>query len=119
MLDPIETKLTDRYKKLSEYDNHLERLNELIDWKIFLPLIDKAFKRERKSPVGRKSYNKLMMFKILILQALYNLSIVEQLQAQGQKVNDEDLAHISLLIYKHVIPMGSYFLINSHLFEDR
>jgi IS5 family transposase len=52
----------------------LERLNELIDWKIFLPLIEKAFKRERKSPAGRKSYNKLMMFKILILQALYNLS---------------------------------------------
>jgi len=45
--------------------------------------------------------------------------IVEQLRAQGQKVSNSDLSHISLLLYKHVIPMGSYFLVNSHLFDGQ
>lgn len=66
--------LSARYQKLSEYGDPLERLNCLIDWKIFLKLINRAFERERKSPAGRKPFNRLMMFKILILQQLYNLS---------------------------------------------
>lgn len=63
-----------RYKKLSEYGDPLERLNAVMDWKIFFPLIKVAFRKQRKSTAGRKPYNRLMMFKILILQALYNLA---------------------------------------------
>jgi transposase, IS5 family len=59
-----------RYKKLSEYGDLLERLNAVMDWKIFFPLIKVAFRKQRKSTAGRKPYNRLMMFKILILQAL-------------------------------------------------
>jgi transposase, IS5 family len=52
----------------------LERLNLIVDWKIFLALINRAFDKARKSPAGRKPFNRLMMFKILLLQGLYNLS---------------------------------------------
>lgn len=66
--------LTERYKKLSEFGDPLERLNAVMDWKIFSPLIKVAFRKQRKSPAGRKPYNRLMMFKILVLQTLYNLA---------------------------------------------
>jgi hypothetical protein len=56
---------------------------------------------------------------ILYWNTIHISKIVEQLRAQGQKVDDEDLSHISLLLYRHVIPMGSYFLVNSHLFDDK
>ena len=37
-------------------------------------------------------------------------NIVEALRAQGETVDDETLAHISLLPYKHVLPNGTYFI---------
>lgn len=37
-------------------------------------MIKHAFDKQRKSPAGRKPYHRLMMFKILVLQSLYNLS---------------------------------------------
>ena len=55
---------------------------------------------------------------ILYWNTIHISRIVEQLRAQGQKIDDEDLSHISLLIYKHFIPMGSYFLVNAHLYDD-
>ena len=70
----MEVDLAGRYAKLSEHGDPLERLEAVIDWKIFNSLIQKAFRRERKSPAGRKPYNRLMMFKVLVLQALYNLA---------------------------------------------
>lgn len=36
--------------------------------------------------------------------------IVEGLRNQGERVDDEALAHISLLPYKHVLPNGIYFI---------
>lgn len=66
--------LQERYEKLSSEGDPLEKLDKVIDWKIFLPLINRAFDRERKSEAGRKPYNRLLMFKLLVLQSLYNLS---------------------------------------------
>lgn len=66
--------LSQRYEKLSAYGDPLERLNQLVDWKIFVPLLSAAFRKPRKSPAGRKSFSRLMMFKVLVLQQLYNLS---------------------------------------------
>jgi transposase, IS5 family len=66
--------LTNRYEGISAEGDPLERLNKMMDWKIFLPLINRAFERERKSEAGRKPYDRLLMFKLLVLQSLYNLS---------------------------------------------
>lgn len=66
--------LQDRYDQLSQSGDPLERLDKVMEWKQFLPLINRAFDKARKSPAGRKPYNRLMMFKVLVLQSLYNLS---------------------------------------------
>lgn len=66
--------LLDRYDQLSQMNDPLEKLNEVINWKIFLSPINKAFRRERKSEAGRKPYDRLLMFKIVVLQTMYKLS---------------------------------------------
>ncbi len=63
----------DRLKKLSQLGDSLERLN-VIDWSVFRPVLVRAFQKERKSNAGRPAYDYLMMFKILVLQRLYNIS---------------------------------------------
>ena len=66
--------IADRLKKLSANGDPLARLNEIMDWELFIPLLERTFKKERKSLAGRKRYHLLVMFKVLILQCLYNLS---------------------------------------------
>jgi len=36
--------------------------------------------------------------------------IIDHLTATGEKVDPEDLSHISLLPFKHVVPNGTYFI---------
>ena len=52
----------------------LQKLNTIIDWEMFRQPIEEALYAEHKSNAGAKGYDKLMMFKILILQRYYNLS---------------------------------------------
>ncbi len=63
----------DRLRKLSRLGDSLERLN-VIDWTVFQPVLARAFEKERKSKAGRPPYDYLMMFKVLVLQRLYNIS---------------------------------------------
>ena len=46
----------------------------MIDWEQFRSLIEQAREKPRKSPAGAKGYDSILLFKILILQSLYNLS---------------------------------------------
>lgn len=63
-------------KKLTKLGDPLQKLNEYIDWNIFKAPLEVAFKNEEvdKSKGGRPPFDKLMMFKALIIQSLYNLS---------------------------------------------
>jgi IS5 family transposase len=62
-------------EKIKKHQPPLQKLNKIIDWEIFREPIEKALKKDnRKSNAGRKPYDKLLMFKILILQRYYNLS---------------------------------------------
>ena len=64
-----------REKKLSALGDHLEQLNEVINWEMFRPVLQKAVsKEEPKGPGGRKRYDVVMMFKVLVLAKLFNLS---------------------------------------------
>jgi transposase len=54
--------------------DRLDKLNALIDWNIFRPQLKRCFKKEPKGPGGRPPFDYVLMFKILILQRLYNLS---------------------------------------------
>ena len=52
----------------------LERLGAVIDFEPFRYRLDKALKRSDGSKGGRPAYDPVMMFKVLVLQALYGLS---------------------------------------------
>ena len=65
--------LESRHKKLNEKDPLLA-LNQLIDWENFRDTLNKVRDIARKSNAGRKPYDVVLMFKILVLQHLYNVS---------------------------------------------
>ena len=52
----------------------MNKLDKVIDWEIFRKPVEKALYVEPKTPGGRPPFNRLLMFKILILQKYYNLS---------------------------------------------
>jgi len=69
--------LFDYEYQLQEINKHqppLQKLNKVIDWEIFREAIEEALYVEPKAPGGRPPFDKLMMFKIVILQRYYNLS---------------------------------------------
>jgi IS5 family transposase len=63
-------------EKLTKLGDPLQKLNEYIDWKIFEGPLNEAYKDEDKdlSKGGRPPFCRLMMFKALLIQSLYNLS---------------------------------------------
>ena len=63
-----------RLEKLSQLGDCLEKLQSIIDWQLFMPTIRRALEKPRKGPGGRRPFDPLMMFKILVLQRIYNLS---------------------------------------------
>ena len=66
-----------RLEKLSELGDQLEKLNRVIKWEIFRGVLEKAIesqKDKRKSTAGRKPFDAIMMFKVLILARINNLS---------------------------------------------
>ncbi|MBU2714382.1 IS5 family transposase [Zooshikella harenae] len=73
MLQPGFFDLKDRYNKLNERDP-LVSLNALIDWENFRATLNEVRQNPRKSQAGRKPFDVVLMFKVLVLQHLYNLS---------------------------------------------
>lgn len=63
-------------EKLTKLGDPLQKLDEYIDWAIFESPINEAFKDDKKdlSKGGRPPFSKLMLFKSLLIQSLYNLS---------------------------------------------
>ena len=61
---------------LSKLGDPLQKLSEYIDWSIFEAPLDQAFRNETKDLLkgGRPPFSKLILFKALIIQSLYNLS---------------------------------------------
>lgn len=65
-----------RLEELERCGDPLVKLNELVPWEDFRGDLELLRKREeeRKSPAGRKAFDVVLMFKVMILQSLYNLS---------------------------------------------
>jgi hypothetical protein len=62
-------------ERLTKLKDPLVKLEKHIDWNIFAPILDVVFsKPENSSNAGRPPFDRVLMFKILILQSLYNLS---------------------------------------------
>ena len=66
--------IDNRLDYLTENGDMLPRLKELVPWEKFRRDLEVIYDHERKSNAGRRPFDVVMMFKILILQSLYNLS---------------------------------------------
>src|SRR6476620_2665811 len=66
--------IEERLKELSAKGDTLERLNGLVDFELFRPDLERAVPRADRSRGGRPPFDHVLMFKILILQAMHALS---------------------------------------------
>lgn len=64
----------ERFEQLNEGGDPLVKINFMMDWSMFTKRLKTLRDKERKSNAGRKPFDVTLMFKILILQSLYNLS---------------------------------------------
>ena len=65
--------LQDRFSKLDQLGDPLKALNGVVDWSVFEPILARGLAK-KKSNAGRPPFDALLMFKVLILQSLYNLA---------------------------------------------
>lgn len=66
--------LSDRYEALSAAGDPLERLAAVVDFEVFRSPLIVALRRSVRGKGGRPPFDAVLMFKILVLQALYSLS---------------------------------------------
>jgi len=62
-----------RLEELDKAGDPLTKLNEVVEWESFRNELETIREDDRKSNAGRKPFDAVVMFKILILQSLYNL----------------------------------------------
>jgi IS5 family transposase len=84
MEDSYQQAFEARKEKLIKQKDFLYKLNQIIPWSEFREDLEQIYQKERKSNAGRKPIDVILMFKMVILQQLYNLSD-EELEYQ---VND-------------------------------
>ncbi|MCY3826147.1 MAG: IS5/IS1182 family transposase, partial [Candidatus Dadabacteria bacterium] len=66
----------DRYVRLDDKKDPLVKLNAIIPWEMFRSRLRSVWRKpekQRKSSAGRKPWDEIVMFKTIILCALYNL----------------------------------------------
>src|SRR3954469_1640375 len=65
--------IEERLRELSAKGDDLERVKALVDFEIFRPALEAAVSRADRSK-GRPPFDHVLMFKVLILQAMHSLS---------------------------------------------
>ena len=63
-----------RLEKITKLGDPLEKLNAMVNWALFMPVLEKAIVRTDNGKGGRPPFALLLMFKVLIIKRLYNLS---------------------------------------------
>ena len=63
-----------RFEQLDNSGDPLVKLNQIVNWEQFRQTLETVRDKERKSNAGRKPFDVRLMFKIMILDSLYNLS---------------------------------------------
>ena len=66
--------IDERYKRLSANGDPLEKLDAVVPWDVFRKPLAKALKRSDGAKGGRPPFDPVLMFKIMVLQARYDLS---------------------------------------------
>ena len=63
-----------QYQKLESKKILLMKLDETVPWSEFRPILEQVHDKTRKNNAGRKAIDAIVMFKMLVLQQLYNIS---------------------------------------------
>ena len=71
----------ERLEQLNQAGNPLAKLDELVDFEQFRPTLMEVRQKPRKSNAGARPFDVVLMFKMLVLRSLYNLSL-EQIEFQ-------------------------------------
>jgi IS5 family transposase len=66
--------IAERANKLTQMGDPLVGLNDRIDWEAFRKDLSLVHEKDRKSNAGAKPIDVVLMFKVLVLQQLHNLS---------------------------------------------
>lgn len=92
----------EQLEKLSKLKDPLEKLNSKINFELFREVLNSIYKKtDAKSTAGAKPYDYVLMFKIIILQRLYNISD-EQVEFQ---LNDRlSFKRFTGLGFSHKVP---------------
>ena len=64
----------ERLRELSAKGDDLERIARLVDFEMFRPELERAVPRSSGSKGGRPAFDHVLMFKVLLLQAMHTLS---------------------------------------------
>jgi transposase, IS5 family len=64
----------ERLKALSAKSDDLQRIKAVVDFELFRPELERAMPRSNGAKGGRPTFDHLLMFKVLILQAMHSLS---------------------------------------------
>ena len=90
-----------RREQIQKMGDPLAALDAVMDWTIFVPVLERIPRAEPKAPGGRPAYEPLRMFKILVLQSLYGLS---DEQAQFQILDRRSFHHFLGLSEADLVP---------------
>jgi len=63
-----------RQQELVKKKSVLEELHRVIPWESFRGELEQIHAKPRKSKAGRKAIDVIVLFKLLVLQQLYNIS---------------------------------------------
>lgn len=74
MLQPGLFDMENRLESLSKFGDPLEKLKEVVNFEVFRAEIEEGLGFSDRSKGGRPPYDSILIFKILVLQSLYNLS---------------------------------------------
>ena len=104
-------------ERLKELGDPLEKLSRRIDFEVFRETLEEIYtKADRKSSAGAKPYDYVLMFKILLLQRLYNLS---DEQMEFQITDRHSFRRFVGLEFSHKVPDAkTIWLFRDRLKED-
>lgn len=88
-------------ERLNALNDLLPRLTRMIDWEAFRPLIEGVFPLTDPRKGGRPPFDRLMLFKVLVLQRIYDLS---DDAAQFQITDRLSFRHFLGLELQHRVP---------------
>jgi len=66
--------LADRHALLERLGDPLPKIDEVVDWEAFRPVLKRIRRKKDARKGGRPPFDLVLMFKVLLLQQLYNLS---------------------------------------------